>query len=61
MKELRTLLERSVNGQSIDMIVDVGNMLADDANNDEDFTEWFGRVDSYTHKVRVLFYIICFY
>ncbi|TFY82424.1 hypothetical protein EWM64_g1578, partial [Hericium alpestre] len=49
--EIRTLLERFANGQSMDPIFDAINKLNNDARNDEDFRKWFSAVDAYTRKV----------
>jgi hypothetical protein len=51
-KELRTLLERFANGNSIDTIIDAVNALVDDAQRDKEFKDWFKKVDTYIHKVR---------
>jgi hypothetical protein len=52
--ELRTLLERFANGQSMDIIFDAANVLIDDANKDEELREWFKTLNSYVRKVRCL-------
>ena len=49
--ELRHLLERFANGQSIDPILDATNVLIDDANRDPEFRDWFRDVDAYIRKV----------
>jgi hypothetical protein len=51
MSELRELLERFANGKSIDVIFDAANALIDDAKRDEEFRNWFKRVDTYIRKV----------
>ena len=53
-KELRTLLERFANGQSIDPITDAMNVLIDDANRDPELRDWFKDGDAYIRKVRIL-------
>ena len=49
--ELRTLLERFANGQSMDIIFDAANALIDDANKDEELRQWFKNLNAYVHKV----------
>ncbi|KAA1478008.1 hypothetical protein DENSPDRAFT_867808 [Dentipellis sp. KUC8613] len=49
--ELRTLLERFANGQSMDSIFDAINRLVEDTRNDEEFRNWFRGVDSYVRKI----------
>ncbi|TFK47462.1 hypothetical protein OE88DRAFT_1636556 [Heliocybe sulcata] len=49
--ELRTLLERFANGQSMDPIIDAFNQLAEDARRDEELRNWFKSVDGYVRKV----------
>ncbi|EPQ50351.1 hypothetical protein GLOTRDRAFT_141540 [Gloeophyllum trabeum ATCC 11539] len=49
--ELRTLLERFANNQSMDSIIDAVNALIEDARNDQELREWFQRVDTYVRKV----------
>lgn len=49
--ELRTLLERFANGKSIDVVIDAGNALVEDGKKDEEFREWFKKVDKYIRKV----------
>jgi len=53
-KELRTLLERFANNQSIDPIIDAFNVLSDDATRDPKLREWFKEIDSYIRKVCIL-------
>ncbi|KAF9560678.1 hypothetical protein CPC08DRAFT_665210 [Agrocybe pediades] len=48
---LRTILERFANGQSMDMITDAIDALADDASRDQALREWFEAVDLYVRKV----------
>ena len=50
-EQLRTLLERFANNQSMDPIFNAVNDLIDDARNDDEFRQWWGRVDSYTRDV----------
>jgi hypothetical protein len=54
MKELRTLLERFANNQSIDPIIDAVNVLSDDAKRDPELRAWFKEVNSYIRKVCVV-------
>ncbi|KAH7919183.1 hypothetical protein BV22DRAFT_1108163 [Leucogyrophana mollusca] len=49
--ELRALLERFANGQSMDIVFDAANALIDDARRDEEFRSWFKRLDSYVRKI----------
>ncbi|KAI0043796.1 hypothetical protein FA95DRAFT_1498062 [Auriscalpium vulgare] len=49
--EIRTLLERFANGQSMDIIFDAINNLINDARNDDEFRQWFQSVDAYSRKV----------
>ncbi|KDR71966.1 hypothetical protein GALMADRAFT_253273 [Galerina marginata CBS 339.88] len=49
--ELRTLLERFANGQSMDIMTDAIDALIDDANRDEALKQWFEAVDLYIRKV----------
>jgi len=49
--QLRTLLERFANGQSLDSIFDAVNSLIDDARSDEEFSAWWHDVDAYARKV----------
>jgi hypothetical protein len=51
VSELRTLLKRFANGQSIDPILNAFNVLVDDTCKDPELREWFKNVDSYVHKV----------
>ncbi|KAI0275464.1 hypothetical protein BC834DRAFT_840264 [Gloeopeniophorella convolvens] len=51
INQIRTLLERFANGQSMDIFFDAVNNLIDDANKDEEFRQWFQSVDSYSRKV----------
>jgi hypothetical protein len=59
--ELRTLLERFANGQSMDIIFDVANTLIDDAIKDEELRDWFKSLNSYVRVVRCLlgFFLLC--
>ena len=50
--ELRTLLERFANGKSMDIVVDAGHALIDDAQRDPELRDWFKKVNAYIHKVR---------
>ena len=49
--ELRTLLERFANGQSLDTIGDAIQTLYRDAQQDEELRNWFKSVDAYVRKV----------
>ncbi|KZT25454.1 hypothetical protein NEOLEDRAFT_1133378 [Neolentinus lepideus HHB14362 ss-1] len=49
--ELRTLLERFANNQSMDPIIDAFNQLSEDARQDEELRKWFKSVDAYVRKV----------
>ncbi|KAG1723281.1 hypothetical protein EDB19DRAFT_1645363 [Suillus lakei] len=51
MSELRILLERFANGRSMDGIFDASNALIDDARRDEEFRNWFHRLNTYIRKV----------
>ncbi|PPQ71059.1 hypothetical protein CVT26_011461 [Gymnopilus dilepis] len=51
LREIRTLLERFANGQSLDTITSAVDALIDDANRDEALKEWFSAVDLYIRKV----------
>ncbi|KAG6334324.1 hypothetical protein ID866_4769 [Astraeus odoratus] len=51
MSELRELLERFANGKSMDVIFGAANILIDDAKKDEEFRNWFKRMDTYIRKV----------
>ena len=50
-KEIRTLLERFANGQSLEIIINAIDGLIQDARHDEDFRHWFSSVDAYSRKV----------
>ncbi|KAF9035145.1 hypothetical protein BJ165DRAFT_1510461 [Panaeolus papilionaceus] len=49
--ELRTLLERFANGQSMDIIFSAIGALADDTKRDEALKEWFKAINLYIRKV----------
>lgn len=51
MSELRTLLERFANGTSMNGVFDASNALIDDARRDEEFRNWFHRLNTYIRKV----------
>jgi hypothetical protein len=53
INEIRTLLERFANGRSMDIVIDAFGALRDDAQRDEELSEWFKRVDAYVRKVRI--------
>ncbi|KEI39762.1 uncharacterized protein L969DRAFT_17670 [Mixia osmundae IAM 14324] len=48
---LRTLLERFANGQSMQPIFDAVDQLYSDAQNDERLKRWFGELDTYIRNV----------
>ncbi|TRM64226.1 hypothetical protein BD626DRAFT_429803 [Schizophyllum amplum] len=48
--ELRKLLERFANGQSMDVIFDAANRLAEDAKNDKALEAWLERANAYIRK-----------
>lgn len=54
IREIRTLLERFANGQSMDGMLDAANVLIDDANRDPELRQWFHDVDAYIRKVSAL-------
>ena len=54
MSELRTLLERFVNGKSMNIIFDTAHTLIDDTNMDEELRAWFKDLNSYVRKVYCL-------
>lgn len=49
--QIRTLLERFANGQSLDVIFSAIDNLIRDAGSDEEFRAWFRSVDAYVRKV----------
>ncbi|TFK32241.1 hypothetical protein BDQ12DRAFT_659490 [Crucibulum laeve] len=51
LNELRTLLERFANGQSMDVFIDSVNVLIDDTRRDEGLRTWFKELDAYSRKV----------
>lgn len=50
-KELRTLLERFANGESLQPVFDAINQIYVDAQNDPELKAWFQTVDKYIRKV----------
>ncbi|KAJ1306987.1 hypothetical protein OPQ81_007967 [Rhizoctonia solani] len=50
-RQLRTLLERFANGQSMDPILDATGALWDDAQKDEELRAWFRKLDQYVRRV----------
>ncbi|CAE6364948.1 unnamed protein product [Rhizoctonia solani] len=50
-RELRTLLERFANGQSMDPILNATGALWDDAQKDEELRAWFRKLNEYVHQV----------
>ncbi|KAG6831287.1 hypothetical protein H0H87_005751 [Tephrocybe sp. NHM501043] len=51
INEIRTILERFANGQSMDDIIDAFQVLSDDARRDKELRDWFSHADRYLHKV----------
>ncbi|KAG6908916.1 hypothetical protein DXG01_002797 [Tephrocybe rancida] len=51
ISEIRTLLERFANGQSMEPILDAFRALSDDARQDSELRDWFQDVNRYVHKV----------
>lgn len=51
LSELRTLLERFADGQTMDGIFDAINVLIDDTRRDPELRDWFANVDTYMRKV----------
>ncbi|OCH91664.1 hypothetical protein OBBRIDRAFT_834003 [Obba rivulosa] len=51
ISELRTLLERFANGQSLDPIGDAIRVLYEDSKNDEELRHWLHDVDAYIREV----------
>jgi len=49
--QLRTLLERFANNQSMQPIFDSVNQLYTDAKNDRELSEWFSQLDTYIRQV----------
>lgn len=49
--ELRTLLERFANGQSLDIILSAIGAIADDTKRDDALKEWFKAINLYIRKV----------
>lgn len=52
INEIRTLLERFANGMSMDIVLDAFGALRDDAQRDQELSQWFEQVDAYVRKVR---------
>lgn len=52
ISELRQLLERFANGESMHLIFDSIGALNDDAHRDEEFRAWFKRLNAFIRKVR---------
>ncbi|SGY18964.1 BQ5605_C014g07520 [Microbotryum silenes-dioicae] len=50
-KELRTLLERFANGQSMQPMFDAVNQLYKDAKDDDELAAWFNKLDNYVRQV----------
>lgn len=57
--EMRTFLERCANGQSMNGMIDAIQKLGQDAKNDEELRDWWGRVATFARKVRL--YVSSFY
>lgn len=51
LSELRTLLERFANGQTMDGVFDAINVIIDDTRRDPELRDWFANVDTYMRKV----------
>ncbi|KAG6885293.1 hypothetical protein C0993_003577 [Termitomyces sp. T159_Od127] len=51
IREIRTLLERFANNQTMEPIIDAFNVLRDDAQRDKELRDWFNEVDRYLHQV----------
>lgn len=51
VSELRQLLERFANGQSMHIIFDSIGAINDDARRDEEFRAWFKRLNAFIRKV----------
>ncbi|KAG6890844.1 hypothetical protein C0992_012483 [Termitomyces sp. T32_za158] len=51
IREIRTLLERFANNESMESIVDAFNVLRDDAQRDKELRDWFKELDTYVHQV----------
>ena len=49
--ELRELLERFANGKSMHLIFDSIGALNDDARRDQEFREWFKRLNAFIRRV----------
>ena len=54
LSELRTLLERFANGESLQVVFDAANDLYRDAQEDAELRDWFRSVDAYIRKVSAL-------
>jgi len=50
LSELRTLLERFANNQSLDFVFDAINKLADDAHRDQNLRVWFEDIERYARR-----------
>ncbi|KAG6809329.1 hypothetical protein H0H92_000666 [Tricholoma furcatifolium] len=50
LRDLRTLLERFANNQSMDPILDSISALSDDAHRDTELRRWFNEVNDYVHQ-----------
>jgi hypothetical protein len=55
MSELRTLLERFANNRSMSGIFDASNALIDDARRDDEFRNWFHRLNTYIRKASTFY------
>jgi hypothetical protein len=53
ISEIRQLIERFANNQSMDKIFDAVNSLNDDARQDEEFRQWFTHLNAYIRRVRM--------
>lgn len=54
--EMRMFLERCANGQSMDGMFNAAHALAEDAQNDEELSAWWSRLDAFVRKVSMLLF-----
>lgn len=52
IREIRTLLERFADNQTMEPVIDAFNVLRDDAQRDKELRDWFKELNSYLHLVR---------
>ncbi|KAG6807086.1 hypothetical protein H0H93_001986, partial [Arthromyces matolae] len=50
INEIRTLLERFANNESMEPIIDAFYALGDDAHRDKELKDWFEEVNEYFHQ-----------